>query len=191
LSELLQLRDAIVAALAASLGDGWDVKGHLGRFDANSLSAFLTAAPAVRVAILGLANAKAADESSIDYLVRVGIYVVAKDQGELRLSREVIAMGAVERIAKLAFNNRWGMGFCFPAEPAGAQNMDSAETLKRGVALWAIDLGQPARLTTSAAEDALDPLGELWVGFAPRIGAAHREDYFGPFPPFHGELPDV
>lgn len=179
MSALLDLRDAVVASVKAAL-PSFGVEGHLGRFEAADLQKFMTKAPAVRVAILGLADPKAEGEGLYLYNVRMALYVVTKDE-VARMSRDAAALAAVETIVMLAFEQRWGLKFARPAAPATAQNLNSEASLKLGVALWGVAIGQPVRLATTDAGE-LDALKALWIGVAPDIGAAHRDDYLGPFP---------
>lgn len=181
MSQLLQLRAAVIDAIKAAL-PGFEVAGHLGRFSATDLNQFLVKAPAVRVAILGLANAQAQGEDG-DHLavdVKVAIFVVTKDQS-VRLGREEAATAAVERICLLATGARWGLRFARAAEAPNAQTIFNDVTLSKGVAVWAIDLTQPVLLSPADAGDIEGgPLSELWLGVAPKIGAEHRDDYHGP-----------
>jgi len=183
MSVLLNLRAAVIAAITAQLPKGWDVGGHLGRFTANDLTKFITLAPAVRVAVLGLTDPKPQDGDAVEWRVKIGVFVVTKDQGKA-LAREEIAAAAVETIVLNAFGSRWGMGAAGvrPAEAATAQTIFNDDTLRQGIALWAIDWSQPVVLEKNEAAE-INPLKELWVGIAPDIGAAHVDDYIGPFPP--------
>lgn len=187
MSQLLQLRAAVVAGIKAAL-PAFEVEGHLGRFTAADLNQFLMAAPAIRVAILGLTDSQAIGEEGeeIAAVAKVAIYVVTKDVGK-RLSRDQAAMAAVERICLLASGNRWGLSFAQAADAPTGSNLFSGETLQRGVALWAIDLPQPVRLWMGARDGEPQPpempeLRQLFIGIAPQIGAAHAADYIGPFP---------
>lgn len=181
MSQLIQLRDAVVADIKAAL-PAFNVEGHLGRFSAADLTTFLSVAPAVRVAVLGLRDPvpSGQDGEDLDATVVLGVYVVSKD-GVAKLSRDVTALAAVERILRLAIGARWGLDFALPAQPAGAQNLFNGETLKAGRALWSIEISQPVVLAGEAtAEPSPDFLKELYIGVAPKVGAAHEADYFGP-----------
>ncbi|MFC5372888.1 hypothetical protein ACFPIF_10010 [Brevundimonas faecalis] len=183
MSQLLQLRTAVADAIKGVLPT-FDVGGHLGRFTTADLSVFLTRAPAVRVAALGLSNAHTmTDNDGRDMLaadVKMGVYVVTKDVGA-KLSREEAAMAAVERICLRAAGTRWGLAFARPAHAPTAQTIFNADTLAKGVALWAIELTQPVVLAPADDGGApAGPLSALWLGIAPEIGAAHRDDYHGP-----------
>lgn len=181
MSQLIQLRDAVVAAIKTAL-PAFNVEGHLGRFSAADLKTFLTVAPAVRVAVLGLRDTVASgpDGADIDATAVLGVYVVTKD-GTARLTRDTSALAAVERILRLAAGARWGLAFANPAQTAGAQNLFNAETLAAARALWSVEVHQPVVLFGEAdAEPALGFLKELFVGVAPNVGADHEADYFGP-----------
>lgn len=187
MSVLLNLRAAIITDIAKLLPKPWNVDGHLGRFTANDLTKFITVAPAVRVAVLSLTDPKPQDGDAVEWRVKIGVFVVTRDQAKT-LAREEIAAAAVETIVVNAFGSRWGMGAAGvkPAEAATAQTIFNDDTLRHGVALWAIDWSQPVVLSREEAAE-FNPLKELWVGIAPEIGAAHRDAYIGPFP---GEASD-
>lgn len=181
MSQLIQLRDAVVDDVKAALPT-FNVEGHLGRFSATDLTTFLNVAPAIRVAVLGVRDPVAAGLTGedLDATVVLGVYIVTKD-GVAKLSRDVTALAAVERILRLALGARWGLDFTLPAQPGGAQNLFSGETLKAGRALWSIEINQPVALDGEAnAEPAPGFLKELFIGVAPKTGAAHEADYIGP-----------
>lgn len=183
MSVLLNLRAAIIADITAQLPKGWSVDGHLGRFTSGDLAKFITVAPAVRVAVLALTEPKPQDADAVEWRVKIGVFVVAKDQGRT-LAREQIAAAAVETIVLNAFGSRWGLGRSGvrPADAATAQTIFNDDTLRHGVALWAVDWSQPVVLSRDEAAE-FNPLKELWVGIDPDIGPAHVADYTGPFPP--------
>lgn len=179
MSQLLALRDAVVARIADALPQ-FGVEPHLGRFSAEALQIFAAKAPAVRVAMLGLQDPRPTADDGVDYLARIGVYVVTKD-GVARMSREACAIAAIETISGLTVATRWGLRFCKPCLGASAENLHSAELVKAGKAMWALDVRQPVRLH-QPDEPYAAALRELWIGVAPKIGAAHRDDYLGPFP---------
>lgn len=180
MSQLLELRAAIIAKVKAAL-PSFDVEGHFGRFSASELTKFLTAAPAIRIAILGLSeSADGVEEEDLETVARVGIYIVTRD-GALKASRDAAVCAAAEKIVMLAKGQRWGLSFARAARPATAQNLYSEDTLSKGVALWAIDIAQPVILSLPEGDPA-DPLTDLYIGLAPNIGADHVDDYVGPIP---------
>lgn len=183
MSQLLELRTAVINAIKPAL-PGFDVAGHLGRFAPADLNQFLLKAPAVRVAVLGLTNTRIIlGDDEAEYLAgvaKLAIVVITKDQGA-RLSREEAAIAASERICKLAIGARWGLPFTRAADAPSGQTVYNDATLSKGVAIWGIELAQPVVL--SPADDGgapAGPLSALWLGIAPEIGAAHRDDYHGP-----------
>ncbi|PZO04851.1 MAG: hypothetical protein DCF29_09585 [Alphaproteobacteria bacterium] len=183
MSQLLQLRQAVIDRIKAVLPT-FTVEGHLGRFNAAELTRFLIAAPAVRVAVLGMADGQRTsdeDGTELDCIVRLAIYVVTKDDAR-KLSRDEACIAAVEAITLAAVGQRWGLDFCDPAQPASAQNLYSAETLAKGNALWAIEIGQPVRLRVPIGEGDVDELRQLFIGLAPEVGPEHIDDYIGPLP---------
>lgn len=181
MSQLIQLRDAIVAAIKRALPT-FNVEGHLGRFSGSDLRTFLSVAPGVRVAVLGLRDTVASgpDGEDMDATAVLGVYVVTAD-GTVKLTRDTVALAAVERILRLAGGARWGLAFAEPAEVTGAQNLFNGDTLNAGRALWSVEIHQPVVLAGEAnAEPPPGFLRELYIGVAPNTGAAHVDDYYGP-----------
>lgn len=181
MSQLLQLRQAVIDAISAALPN-FKIEGHLGRFAPADLSRFLISAPAVRVAILGLGKGELVTDDDgptiWDGEARLAVYVVTKDVGA-RLARDEVATAAVEAIVIRAAGATWGLPFTRPAGAADGQNLFSDETLQKGVALWGVNIPQPVRLW-SAEGEVPGPLSAMFVGTAPDIGAAHEADYIGP-----------
>lgn len=173
MSQLLTLRDNIIEQIKGIL-PGTSVEGHLGRFSEGDLSRFLLAAPAVRVGVLGIESPQPTSDDGVDYRACIGIYVVTKDVAAAG-SRDETSVAAVEAILKLTDRNRWNCRFAKPEGRATAQNLYSAAALSSGIALWAIDLRQPVRLSSRQEEDGTLP--RLWLGLAPDIGAGHQDDY--------------
>lgn len=176
MSQLLALRAAMVAAYKAALGSGWDIAGHLGRFTDEELRRFMTSAPAVRVAVLGLGRpVELADVGAADYPATIGVYVVTKD-GATKFSRDEQGIAAVEAIMQLSDRNRFGCGgFVRSCEVRGARNLYSDKVLIDGVALWALELGATVRL--SPPDPAAYVLSAAYLGTAPEIGPPHVDDY--------------
>ncbi|QQQ17749.1 hypothetical protein JIP62_10435 [Brevundimonas vitis] len=181
MSQLLILRQAVIDAIKAALPT-FGVEGHLGRFAPADLSRFLTTAPAIRVAILGLGKGEiVSDEGAAPFWdgeVRLAVYVVTRDAGA-RLTRDAAAMAAVETIVLLAAGSSWGLDFAFPAGAADGQNLFSDETLSKGVALWGINVPQRVQLWPAEGEPD-GPLSAMFVGIDPETGAAHEDAYIGP-----------
>jgi phage gp37-like protein len=175
MSLLLDLRAAIVTALDGATADNVSVEPHSGRFDEQELGAFLVRAPAIRVAVLGVRRLDAVDDGSFDASVQIGIYIATKDVTRT-LDRDTAALGLVEAVMLAAWQNSWGLDFAHPAKPGSAQNLYNETSRGKGVALWAIDLAQSIRLGREDLAIGAFP-SELWLGFAPNIGAANAGDY--------------
>jgi hypothetical protein len=175
MSQILGLRDAIVATIK-TLAPKLDVEPHLGRFDEGEMRVFLTKAPAVRVAVLGLQDvAPDAAEDTVNPCVRIGLYVVTKDVARAA-DRTGAALSLVEALVLLCDRNRWGLGsYARPGRVAGAELLYSQGIRDAGVALWAIDLRQPIQLTSLAGDEG--QLVTVFAGLAPDIGAGHQADY--------------
>lgn len=180
MSRLLDLRERIVEAIKARLPT-WDVAGHLGRFRAADLTSFLTKAPAVRVAVLGFSDPLLEEDGLIRVRAKLGVYIATKDQGA-KLSRDEAGVAAAEAISLLVAGSRFGVTYVRDAAAPSGQNLFSDETLKLGVALWALDWDQEVLLDAQPDAQEGDPLKALFIGLSPDIGPGHEDDYIGPIP---------
>ncbi len=172
---LVQFRDAVIAAIGTTLPGLHEVAAHEGRFSAESLKRFATRAPGVRVAVLAMEDPKEAASGEIDWRVRIAAFVVTKD--EPGLSRDDGALNIAGALATLIAGNRFGLDFAGAAKPPRAQTMMSTELAKTGATIWAVEWTQVLRLGVDAyLIDGVLP-ADLYIGFAPNIGAAHVDDY--------------
>jgi hypothetical protein len=175
LSRLLTLRETIVSKIKVVCPELKDVAGHHGRFTESELEKFVTSAPAARVAILGLGYPQQISDEGVDYRVSVGVYVATRDGAQTN-DRDEQAISAIERIMILADRTRWKLPFCQPCDVGGAQNLYSAQGLKDGIALWAVDLRQVVRLARLVSPSQ-GQAQALFLGQAPNIGPGHEQDY--------------
>ncbi len=172
---LVDYRDAVMVAIKAAMPNLREVEAHAGRFTLDDLKQFATRAPGIRVAILALENPENTSSGEIDWMVRAAAFVVTKNEPGLK--REAGALNIVGALAVLIAGNRFAQAGAHPAKPPRAQTMMSTALGKTGATIWAVEWTQKLRLGEDAyLIDGLVPT-DLYIGFAPKIGADHVDDY--------------
>jgi hypothetical protein len=157
---VLTLRAAVVAGLKDSLptlaGKTVKVEPHAGRFDAAELKRISAQAPAVFVAVLGLADLSEIC-GEVSATCQVLAIVVCKDAPGL--SRDLAALGMMEALAKIVPGNDWNGAAEKAPEDLRCDNLFSATLDKSGVAMWGVAWRQRAIVATtgvSGSEEGLD-----------------------------------
>jgi hypothetical protein len=172
---LSDLRRAVADRLAELLPKLKSCETHPGRFDEAELKRFLTAAPAVRVAILGIGAGRDTGSGEWDWPVTLAAFVATQSAG--KLDRAESAQNIVWAILNAVPATDWGVDNARTPEQIRADNLTSAEVTSLGAALWAVSWQQDLRGGTNlfAAEGTMPT--DLYVGVAPAIGAAHEPEY--------------
>ena len=173
--DLLAALPGLVAARIKLVLPGLrECRGIAGRFNLDMLRAKGVAAPAVLVSRLRLRQDQTFAGPHHSYIVQMGAFIVAKD--ELGLGRDEAVANMAQALLQLIPDMLWGL----PADLGGA--VDVAEepilsigTEKQAVALSAVTWSQPVALRGLPEAPAITP--ELYLGQAPRIGAAFEDDY--------------
>lgn len=157
---VLTLRQAVVTGLTASLpqlaGKTVKVEAHAGRFDTDELKRISAQAPAVFVAVLGLANLSESC-GEVSATCQVLAIVVCKDV--LGLPRDLAALGMMEALAKIVPGNDWNGAAEQAPEDIRCDNLFSATLDKVGVAMWGVAWRQRAivaKTGVTGSEDGLD-----------------------------------
>ena len=157
---VLMLRQAVVDGLGASLpqlaGKTVKVEPHAGRFDAAELKRISAQAPAVFVAVLGLADLSESC-GEVSATCQILAIVVCKDA--LGLSRDLAALGMMEALAKIVPDNDWGGAAKKAPEDIRCDNLFSATLDQAGVAMWGASWRQRAIVATTGvtgSEEGLD-----------------------------------
>jgi len=172
---LLLYREAVIAAIHAALPELRDVSPHEGRFSADSLKRFTARAPGVRLAVLALENPSPTSSGETDWMVRSAAFVVTKNMPGLK--KDAAALNIVQALVTLITDNRFGLAFAKGASPPKAQTMMSTDLGKSGATIWVVEWTQSLRLgVDELAVNGVVPTN-LYLGFAPEIGAAHEDDY--------------
>lgn len=163
---LAELRAGIIADLQNRIGNSVKVAGHGGRFSADELQRYGTVAPAVLVAILGLADLQQ-QGSTVDASVACAALVVTADRPGL--SRDLGALGIITTLAPVLPGQDFDLDVS-GATNVRADNLYSAQVDKLGVALWAISWRQPGVTLTALDAAALSDFLTLAVTYSGGAG---------------------
>ena len=137
---LLAAKTKIEAALP-KLGE---CEVHDGRFDLAEINAFITRAPAVRLACLGFQDGKdIGDGSEWSHDAMMAAYCVTVDKKGL--ARGPAVMAIAETVLGVVAGSRFGMDadLVGEAKDPSAANLHSRKAGSRGVTLWAVSWRQP------------------------------------------------
>jgi len=152
---LLTLRAAVVAALRASLprlaGKTVKVEAHAGRFDAAELKRISAQAPAVFVAVLGLADIS---ESCGDVSATCQVLAIVVCKDAPALPRDLAALGMMGALAKIVPGNEWNGAAEKAPEDIRCDNLFSATLDQAGVAMWGVAWRQRATVARTGVTDA-------------------------------------
>lgn len=176
MSQLADLRAAVVATIKGWLPDLRACEPHAGRFNLDELKRLGVQAPAVRVAVIGGDRALDLGNGEIDLPLRLAAFVVTADRRGL--PKDEAAMAIVETLVKRVPHHRWGLPWAHPARAdVQPENLHSTGLAGQGIALWAVGWTQALRLGEDIfAGDGVLP-AKVYLGQAPLTGAANEEDY--------------
>lgn len=176
MSELVQLQDNIIDALAAYASELKAVRAHEGRFTEASVNRIMTQSDSAHVAILSLGKGQPQADGTLEHDVTIAIYLVTKETS--RKSKGNAALGFAEAIAKWAYRKTFDLECVYPAAPAQARSLASNGLASNATTLWVVEWVQRVRLDGTPPTD---PAGQLpaafYLGRAPEIGADHVDDY--------------
>ncbi|SNR22881.1 hypothetical protein [Paracoccus sediminis] len=169
---------ATLPGLVAAEVQGWlpdlaTCKGVVGRIELAEVKRLGIAAPAVLVSRFGTRVAQALAGPHRHYLVDLAAFVVTKDA--LGLDRNTaaatITQALLTRLPDLEIDAE-GVG---EVSDLTEHSLVTTDVLKEGIALWAVTWRQRVALEAHPEPEPITP--QLYVGWAPRIGAAHEDDY--------------
>jgi hypothetical protein len=139
MSDLLALRAAVVASLAAKLGDTIDVDSHGGTFDEEEVKRYSTKAPAVRVAIVGAGHASRYADGRWRIPVRFTAVLITRDAAKPeKVQRDAAALLLASAIELAVAGNRFGLEGVFQPTAVEARSEYSGPVDKLGVAIWQV-----------------------------------------------------
>ena len=160
----------VADAISERLPDLGECIPHPGKFNAAEIQRFAARTPAVRVALVGIRKRERGEHA----LAMAAFIVTADRRG---VARDSSAMMIATAIMRRVIGTNWGQPCLGESEPPEAVNLYDTTVGERGsgLALWAVSWAQPISLTHAEPEPC--KLTELYIGFAPEIGAAHEDDY--------------
>lgn len=165
---------AVASELESYFPDVKSSEVHGGQFNLRELAKFSTKSPAFRVALYEF-DSTPVGGGEVDHACGLSLAVITTDKKGL--PREEGAVNLTERITQiLASGERFGFSGAFPSESVSARNLYGGELSAKGVQLWEIRWRQTVRLGEPEQADGVLP-SELYIGFAPEIGADHEDDY--------------
>jgi hypothetical protein len=151
-----------------------ECRGIAGRFNLDMLKAKGVAAPAVLVSRLRLRQDQTFAGPHHTFNVQMGAFIVAKD--ELGLGRDEAVANIAQALLQLIPDTLWGLPADLgPAQDVAEEPILSVSTESRAVALSAVTWSQQVALRGLPEALAITP--QLYLGQAPRIGAAYENDY--------------
>ncbi len=133
---LHDLRTAIIAALAAGFPAGTAVDEYGGRLTPEEIKRIAAQAPAVKVAILGVDEAKDTPSGRVEVTAVCGAFLITKSKPGS--PRDAAALILVSGALALIPGNLWGLEDTQIPQAVRAQNLFSGELDKTAVALWGI-----------------------------------------------------
>lgn len=170
---LATLADAAAARIHEALPGLRDCRGIAGRLDLAEIKRRGIAAPAVLVSRLGARQSQTLAGPSFLFDVDMAAFVVTKD--DLNLSRDAAAQVITQALLGIVPDATWKLAGVGPAERVAELSLVSTDSEKNAIALWAVTWTQKVSLSGRPAPS--DILPELYLGQAPKIGAAHEADY--------------
>jgi hypothetical protein len=173
--DLLAALPGLVAARIRLVLPGLrECRGIAGRFNLDMLKARGVAAPAVLVSRLRLRQDQTFAGPHHTFIVQMGAFIVARD--ELGLGRDEAVANIAQALLQLIPDTLWGLPADLgPAQDVAEEPILSVSTESRAIALSAVTWSQPVALRGLPEALAITP--QLYLGQAPRIGAAFEDDY--------------
>ncbi|OEU65817.1 MAG: hypothetical protein BA863_09000 [Desulfovibrio sp. S3730MH75] len=152
------------------------IKKYSGRFNLDDIKRVAENPPAILLSCLGLVSKGPHSGCRVGKL-RMAAFILAtagRDENKKRIDKDIIALSLVDQVVRI-LDEKWPL-----EEPQliEADNLFAASG-KTNAALWAITWEQKIALqeTTPLVEFYdVEPL-TLYLGQAPKIGAAHKDDY--------------
>lgn len=159
MTTLATLLEPIVAGLG-SLPDVKSCEAFGGRFDIAALARFGAAAPAIRVAVLGVDKISWIDTGELDGTVEIGAFIVTRD--ERNKPRDLAVLAHVHNVLVKVHAERWGLPLVQAGRPARAENLYSGAVQKAGLALWGVRWTMKLRMGANAYAQIAGAGVEIW-----------------------------
>ena len=177
----IEIQTASVSVIKAALPELATCKEYAGEFSAGELQRASVLAPAVLVACLGGTRVGEVDDGGVDWMYRFVAYCMVRGVID-RNHRAGGALGLASAVIAAIDKKRFGLTGVWPAKVTRMENLYAEAWDKASIALWAVTWEQQARI--AAVEDWVSGVRpeEIYLGFAPEIGAAHEADYVKVWP---------
>ncbi len=171
---LARLPEIIAARIRVVLPGLRDCRGMAGRFDLDQLKQRGVAAPAVLVSRLRIRQDQTVAGPLYLWQVQMVAFILTRE--ELGLPRDVAAANIAQVLLRLIPDQVWGRpGDLGAAFDVAEEPLITAGSEKQALSLSAVTWTQPISLAGMPVAPAIVP--ELYLGQAPRIGAAFEKDY--------------
>lgn len=148
MSSFLSLRASLVDWIREKMPALKSVSVHPGRFDQKALGEFITAAPAVKLVMLGVTSVADVNNGQLDARINYAAYLVSKDVAEVdRLKdRNDLAIQLCEQLVlTLAFASPQTNSFFIEPKSLKVENITGGFGLNN-VVIWAVLFQMTARI---------------------------------------------
>lgn len=175
-SRILAYRNALIESLKASLGAGYSIEPHMGRFTEESLRQSLTRAPAVYVASLGVLRMSPVSSGEVFAETQMLATAIIKDT--LEASRDAGSIAAIEQIMMAVYRGQPGATPSLQVNPPtemNASNLSNPGLEETGVSIWAVTW-RAEILLGEADEFEIGPWGD---GMTHLDGISSRANHHG------------
>ncbi|MFW5499591.1 MULTISPECIES: hypothetical protein [unclassified Maridesulfovibrio] len=149
---------------------------HCGRFTIEDLAQEAMRGPAFRVALFEF-NPVADSSGTTDLHMSISIAVITGDSARTKKTRFQAANSLVNALGKFLPEHQFAEN-AFPVTDVHGRNLYSGKLRSKKVQLWEVTFKQVLRVGEYMwqPEDGVT-LKSIFLGQAPNIGAAHKDDY--------------
>ena len=182
LNPLSTLQNNIVAFIDAQLPMLQDCRAHYGRFTAEELEVIRTKAPAIHVGLPSLRGAQPMGGGVVEVSVMSAIAIITKDDiapaTETSPKRKLLKDEAMAAILSTLFTALPSAEFGAGVQPCDniiADTLVNTKVASTGTAIWGMQWSNV--ITLLPAQDPQTNLAQIYYSAAPKIGAAHKDDY--------------
>lgn len=147
---------------------------HAGHFDIEELGQASFKPPAMKVALAGFEVARDAG-GELDLACRLSVVIVTADTTSLK--RHMAANALATDLGTWLPGNNFGQANAGAAEKVAAANLYGGKLAGKRLSLWEVTWEQTVRLGASLWPEGGVMPSRLYVGWSPKIGEAHKDDY--------------
>lgn len=149
---------------------------HCGRFTIEELGKEAMRGPAFRIALFGF-DPKPDSSGTTDLHMSISVAILTEDNARKKQTRFQAANSLVNALGKFLPEYQFAEN-AFPVTDVHGRNLYSGKLRGKGVQLWEVTFKQVLRVGEYMwqPEDGVT-LKSIFLGHAPKIGAAHKDDY--------------